>query len=348
MKPALRTALIVTLVAAIAGAVAWRVAGVRADSDDDDSTPPIQAQSHVARVNGHTVLNFDAQAQRTNQIVVTTLSAARRSAETPAAATVLDLQPLLDLQSKYMAAKTAITQAHATATASEDEYKRLSGLNGSGDNVSAKSIEAARAMAASDAAALANARQSLANLQDSARLHWSPTVANWIEKGSPQFTALLAQRAYLLEVTPTTPAASAPPAESTLQLPAGIHLTAHRIAALPQVDPRLQAPAYLYLVQAHQGLAPGLNLPAALPAGPPQSGVIVPQSAVVWMQGSSWCYVESSPGKFTRAAVSTDTPTAGGWFVTGTVASGARVVTGGAQTLLSEEFRSQIQSEDDD
>jgi multidrug efflux system membrane fusion protein len=349
MKSVLRTALIAALLAAIAGAAAWRVAGVRADSDDDDSgTPPIQAPSHVTEVNGHAVLSFNAEDQRLNRIVVHTLAAARGSAENTAAATVLDLQPLLDLQAKFAAAETAIAQARARATASEDESKRLSGLNGSGGNVSAKSVEAAQALAASDAAALALARQSLTTLGASARLRWSATVANWIEKGSPQFTALLAQQAYLLEITTPASTASGAPADATLQLPDGTHLTAHRIAALPQVDPQLQAPAFLYMARAHRGLAPGLRLSVAIAAGPMQRGVIVPESAVVWMQGSSWCYVESSPGKFVRTAVSTADPTAGGWFVTGAVAPGARVVTGGAQTLLSEEFRSQIQSEDDD
>lgn len=348
MKTALRTALIAALLAAIAGAAAWKVAGVRADSDDDDDTPPIQAPSHVTQVNGHAVLSFDAQDQRLNRIVVRTLDAARGSAESTAAASVLDLQPLLDLQAKYAAAETALAQARATATASDDESKRLSGLNGSGGNVSAKSVEAAQALAASDAAALANARQSLATLRASARLRWSATVADWIEKGSPQWTALLAQQAYLLEVAVPAWTASAAPAEATLELPDGSHLTAHRIAALPQVDPQLQASAFLYIARARRGLAPGLRLSAALAAGPTQRGVIVPQSAVVWMQGSAWCYVEASPGKFVRAAVSTAVPTAGGWFVTGTVAPGARVVTGGAETLLSEEFRSLIQSEDDD
>lgn len=346
MKSILRTTLVLVVFAAIVGAVVWGFVAGHADSDDDDA--PVQAPPRAAQVNGQTVLSFGEQAQHTNGIVVTTLAAARRSVETPAAATVLDLQPLLDLKAKYTAAETAIAQARAAATASEAEYKRLTGLNQSGKNVAQKSIEAAQATAASDAAALVSAQQSLAVLEDSTRLHWSATLANWIEKGSPELNALLAQRAYLLQVTATNPGAWTAPSEATLPLPDGAHLTVHRIAALPQVDPRLQAPAYLYTVPAHTGLVPGINLPVSLPAGPRESGVIVPQNAVVWAQGSPWCYVETAPGKFTREAVSTDNPAPGGWFVTGTIAPGARVVTGGAQTLLSEEFRSQIQSEDDD
>lgn len=345
MKSVLRTTLILVVVAAIAGAIVWGFIARHPDADDDDDAP-VQAQSHAAHVNGQTVLSFDRQAQHANDIVVSTLAAVRRSTDTPAAATVLDLQPLLDLQSKYTAAETAIAQARAAADASEAEYNRLAGLNRSGANVSEKSIEAARATLLSDRASLANAQQSTNALKDSTRLRWSAALANWIEKGSPQFRALIAQRAYLLQITAT--GAWAAPSQATLQLPDGAHLGAQRIAALPQIDPRLQAPAYLYWVPAHAGLVSGLNLPVSLPAGPPQRGVVVPQSAVVWTQGNPWCYIETSLGKFTRTAVSTANATPGGWFVTGTIAPGTRVVTGGAQTLLSEEFRSQIQSEDDD
>ena len=347
MKSVLRNTLILVVLAAVGGAIIWGFVARHRDTNDDGDAP-VQAQSHSAQVNGQTVLSFDERAQHTNGIVVSTLAATRRSAETPAAATVLDLQPLLDLQSKYTAAETAIAQARAGADASEAEYKRLAGLNRSDENVSEKSIEAARATSVSDAAVLVNAQQSFATLEDSTRLHWSATLAEWIEKRSPEFKALLAERAYLLQVTATSAGALNAPSEVTIQLSGGAHLAAHRIAALPQVDPRLQAPAFLYWVPAHTGLVSGLNLPVSLPAGPPQRGVVVPQSAVVWTQGSSWCYVETAPGKFTRTALSTANPTPGGWFVTETIAPGARLVTGGAQTLLSEEFRSQIQSEDDD
>ena len=204
MKSVLRNTSIVVVLAAIAGAIVW---GFIARHSDNDGDAPVQTQSHAAQGSGSTVLSFDDQAQHTNGIVVSTLAATRRSAETTAAATVLDLQPLLDLQSKYTAAETAIAQARAAANASEAEYKRLAGLNGSGENVSQKSIEAARATSVSDSAALANAQQSLTILEDSTRLHWTATLANWIEKGSPEFRAVLAQRAYLLQVTATNPGA---------------------------------------------------------------------------------------------------------------------------------------------
>ena len=346
MKNAFRNSIVLLLLAAIAGAVVWGFVAGRADKDDDDEAP-VQAPPRAVQAGGQTVLNFGTQAQRTNGIVVSVLTSTRRAGVTPAAATVMDLQPLLDIKSKFDSAQTAIAQAGAAAAAAQSESKRLADLNRDSGNVSQKSIEAAQAAAGSDSAALQNARQALAILEDSARLQWGPVLAAWIEKGSPEFTALLAQRAYLVQVTATAPGAWAAPAEAILELPDGAHLTSHRIAALPQVDARLQAPAYLYETPAHGGLVPGLNLPVSLPSGPAQTGVVVPQGAVVYAQGAPWVYLEIAPGKFTRRQISTANPVPSGWFVAATFPANSRIVTGGAQTLLSEEFRSQIQSDED-
>jgi hypothetical protein len=125
------------------------------------------------------------------------------------------------------------------------------------------------------------------------------------------------------------------------------HSSAHLISVLPQLDPRLQAPSLLYSVAAHPGLIPGISVAVFLPSGPERNGWLVPRSAVVWWQGKAWCYVEESPGKFTRRTVATSNPIPNGWFVTEGIDPDARVVTVGAQTLFSEEFRSQIQADQD-
>jgi hypothetical protein len=172
-------------------------------------------------------------------------------------------------------------------------------------------------------------------------------VATWLEQGSPQLDALLAQRTFLLQVTSASSNDFAAPQQATLQYTDGTHSSARLVSALPQLDPRLQSPSLLYIVATHPGLIPGINLPVFLPSGPARDGVIVPHSAVVWWQGKAWCYVEESPGRFTRTTVATSNPVANGWFVTEQIDAKARVVTTGAQTLLSEEFRSQIQADQD-
>src|SRR5579863_3000184 len=85
--------------------------------------------------------------------------------------------------------------------------------------------------------------------------------------------------------------------------PDGTRIVAHLLSRLPQLDPRLQAPSSLYAMASRSGLVPGMNLSVFLPFGPVRDGVVVPVTAVVLSQGKAWCYVEETPGKFTRKAV---------------------------------------------
>ena len=348
MKSIFRITIALLVLLVLAGGLVWGfLTGRSEQAAESESDAPIEAASRITHENGKTILAFDAGAQRTNGIVVTALVADRRSAASAANGVVLQLQPLLDLKTSFNVAQMDIAKARAASQASQAEYKRLLALNQTGENVSAKAVETAQATAESDAAILQNAEQSLTVLTDSMSLHWGATVASWLEQGSPQLDALFAQHAFLLQVTPSNYTERSAPAEVVVQLPDGAHVSAHLLSALPQLDPRLQAPSYLYIVSAHTGLVPGINLPFFLASGPVQSGGVVPSSAVVWWQGKAWCYVEESPGKFSREEVPTTNATPAGWFVSEGVRAGMRVVTAGAQTLLSEEFRAQIQTDED-
>jgi len=61
-----------------------------------------------------------------------------------------------------------------------------------------------------------------------------------------------------------------------------------------------------------------------------ESKVVVPSSAVVWHEGKPWVYVQMSPNTFVRRE-------------RGNARVGERVVVTGAEILLSEEIKSQIQ-----
>ena len=348
MKSTLRIIVVIIAVIVVAGGLIWGfLAGRKEQSTEAQADSPMQAPSRVASQNGETVLAFDDAAQKTNGITTAVLIHTRQRVELQATGVVLGLQPLLDLKTNYNTAFTDLARARAAAEASLAEYKRLRQLNQDGKNASDKAVEGARAASDNDAALVRNAEQSLAVLKSSTRLHWGPVVANWLEQGSPQLDALLAQRAFLLQVTTTSFGSFTAPQQAMVQYADGSESSGHLISVLPQLDPRLQAPSLLYSVAAHPGLIPGINLAVFLPSGPERTGLLIPSGAVVWWQGKAWCYVEESPGKFTRRSVATSNPVANGWFVTEGIDPDARVVAVGAQTLLSEEFRSQIQADQD-
>lgn len=68
----------------------------------------------------------------------------------------------------------------------------------------------------------------------------------------------------------------------------------------------------------------------------------MPKEAVVWWQGRAWIYMQRDAERFARRELPTDSPVPGGWFVADAISPDQRVVTKGAQQLLSEEFRAQI------
>ena len=68
-----------------------------------------------------------------------------------------------------------------------------------------------------------------------------------------------------------------------------------------------------------------------------ESGVLIPETAVVISEGKYWCYVEQQPGLFTRTAIDASRPMPGGYFVKEGIAPGATVVTAAAGLLLARE-----------
>ncbi len=348
MKRVLRFVFLALAVVLVAGGLIWgSLAGRGEQAAEAQREAPVKAPSRVSSEEGQTVLSFDTATQKANGIVTSVLTGTKQRTEDQATGVVVQLQPLLDLKASYNTPATDLIRSRANARASSAEYERLRLLNREDKNASDKAVEAARAAAESDAALVQNAQQAITVLKGTTVLRWGAAVAGWIEGNSPQLDALLMQRAFLLQVTGTTSSRFPAPKQATVQYPDGSHATADFVSVLPQLDPRLQIPSLLYRVAPHLGLVPGVNVSVFLPSGQEQAGVVVPSSAVVWSQGTAWGYVEESAGKFKRIPLQTDRPEAHGWFVTEGFAPGSRVVVSGAQTLLSEEFRSQIQADKD-
>ena len=58
--------------------------------------------------------------------------------------------------------------------------------------------------------------------------------------------------------------------------------------------------------------AEGERLQVWAATGEAQDGVVVPLAAILMHESKYWCYIEKEPGKFSRAEVDIDKPTAGG------------------------------------
>jgi hypothetical protein len=87
-----------------------------------------------------------------------------------------------------------------------------------------------------------------------------------------------------------------------------------------------------------------MNILAYVPAGPMLQGLFVPASAIMWWQGKTWVYVQIDSNQFVRRQVVTEFPVDDGWFIRRGLSKNDRIVTRGAELILSQEFRSQIET----
>jgi hypothetical protein len=111
------------------------------------------------------------------------------------------------------------------------------------------------------------------------------------------------------------------------------------------LDSHLHGQSFLMIIQA-QGFPPrpGNALTAHLESPEKaKPGVVIPEAAVVRTGDRAWAYVQIAPAQFERRQLVMTSPAARGWFVTTGFAAGDRSVVTGAQALLSEELKSQIQ-----
>ena len=120
------------------------------------------------------------------------------------------------------------------------------------------------------------------------------------------------------------------------------------ISPATHIDPKIQGISFFYVAPADSGVLPGMNVLAFLPTGKTVDGVAIPASAVVWWQDRAWVYRRTASDKFVRVEIATDLPAPGGGYIVTNLPQDVQIVTGGAQLLLSEEFRSQIQVDEDD
>lgn len=96
-------------------------------------------------------------------------------------------------------------------------------------------------------------------------------------------------------------------------------------------------------------LRPGQPLHVSLPTGDEAEEVVIPRSAIVWDGfGIPWVYVRSDETTFQRTRVELGQVVGEGFVVRRGLDEGREVVSSGAQALFGEEFRGQIQAEDDD
>ena len=301
------------------------------------------APQRVAIVDGVTVITLDSATQIHSGIRTEGLQAADSRTETTAYATVMDLQPLLDLRTHNASAIAESTAAGAAAAASGQEYHRDQILYRDNQNVALKVVQAAAASSRADQARADAAALAVQSIRSAALQQFGQTLTRWaLDQQSAEFARLANRQAVLLRVTVPLGDRSTAPARIEVDGGDGGRVSADLISASPQSDPAVQGRAFLYRTTAQ--LAAGTRVAAYLPTAAATPGVFIPGNAIVWYGGQPWAYVQIGAVRFARTPVDERTPGNNGYVVTHGFAPRARVVSSGAQLLLSEELRPQAGS----
>jgi hypothetical protein len=344
MKKFAKAVLTLLLTGAVLAGLVWAfLAAHREAGAEEDEDRPIETPSRVATQNGEAVLVLDAATQQRNAIRASALSSGSGREQLHAAAIVLSVQELIDLRTTYLADLAQVDRAQASLDVSRQDYERVNTLYQQDRNASQKMLQAAQGTMRNDQVTLSAVQNTESLAQTDVRQRWGPVVAGWLFAGSPEFERLISRNDVLIQVTVPGDSAGAAPPDVSLQTPRGVIVPARFISAYPKIDPRIQGPSFLYVASSHPELVPGMTLTALLSTGATVRGAVIPQDAVVWWQGKAWIYVQLAADRFARREIPTDLPVKDGWLVASVVEPGQKVVTGGAQQLLSEEFRSQIQ-----
>lgn len=313
--------------------------GLAAGCSKSDQTGPQagkaakEAESQNAGRAVHTV-DIPEEMQRILQMKAESLKAASSVPRTTAVGRVLDPMSLVTDVNELVA-------ADAIANASEQELNRTKELAAQ-NTASVRTVQAAEANAIRD-------RTLDRTIRDRIALNWGRALARHGDLFAIAH-ALASQERVLVRIDlPAGERVAGTPRSARVSsaVDGGRDVDVDVIGLAPMTDPQLQSRSYFLLSRANAAqLTPGAAVNAVIEwAGAEQRGAFVPQSAVVRQDQQAWVYIQLSKSRFERQAVSLQNAIPDGWLVTQGLAPGQRVVTQGAQQLLSEETKPAMASD---
>lgn len=317
------------------------------------SEEEIETPNRVVTEKGSTIISISAATQKQSEITTSQLTPGKHQSSVNSYGNVVSIDTLIDLRSRYLAAKSDIEVLRTALSYNKNEFLRLQTLNQDDKNVSDKVVATARSNIKADEAKIAAAESSAKSITDSMRQMWGETLtqhATQLEK-SELLQNLISNQEVLIQITLPFDAAEPGQNSSIMITPTAVQSQSIRalfLSRAPASSTTIQGKTYFYHVKSRE-LRAGMQVNAvSATSSKVNDGVIIPNSAIIWYAGKSWVYKKTDDEKFSRIPVAIDAEVGNGWFYQGNLKPGDQVVTSGAQLLLSEEFKSQITNENDD
>ena len=307
----------------------------------------VKAPLRVSTKNGEALITLNAETQQRSGIETAVLTPMPYHEQVQAYGMVLDVARLTALSNNYANAKAQVQAAQAKLGMSKPALERAQKLYDYQQAISQAQKESAEAAFVADQASLAAAEAQVRTLTATAYQEWGSVLGRSLVDGSPMISRLIERQEFLLQITlPPGVSLPVPPATAAIEVGKGGRAVINFVSPGTRIDPKIQGVSFFYSAPAESGVLPGMNVLAFLPSGKVIDGVTVPASAIVWWQDRAWVYRRMGSETFTRVQIATEMPAAGGGYIVKDVPQDEEIVTRGAQLLLSEEFRAQIQVED--
>jgi hypothetical protein len=314
---------------------------------DDDDPPPSPAKPAAAGFS----LELSPQKQQQSGLQTRPLQAFSLGKQTPAYGRVVDISPLLDLRARYRSAQSELAIAEAALNVAKKNHDRLAKLHNE-SIIPARDLILAESQLAADQARYDAATRHTREVREEALQSFGEELfkqASTVE--SPLFEALLKHAQVLALVALPANVSLPKSARSVMLAPSGEPgktRPARLISAAPKTEESTQGETWFFAANA-DGLRAGMRLDAWIPqGGAMDSGVLIPQSAVVWRDGQPWVYVKTGTDDFARRPLGKHSEQGEAWFVEQGFAVGEEVVVVGGQMLLSEEQRHNAPKDGDD
>ncbi|MDE2361173.1 MAG: multidrug transporter [Hyphomicrobiales bacterium] len=310
---------------------------------------------------GTAIVTLPPDLQKQADIQVRPPEAAAYQPQVQAYGSVLDLQPLTDLRNTVANAKAQLAIAEARLAASKSARERAQILHKDGQIFSTAQLQAAEATYQSDLAAVQAGQVQTQNALANAYQAWGPVLGRSLVEETALGSDLVLHKKVLIQVTlPLGKSLPQPPQTASIETSTGQRVKIALVSPATRTDPQIQGVSFFYTADAESDALPGMNVIALLPVRKPFPGVAIPASAVVWLQGRAWVYLQIAAGKFARREILTGEPQPNGGYVVAALPSESTasslepdvaqglsrhesLVVVGAQTLLSQEFSAQIQ-----
>jgi len=317
-------------------------------ADDDDSRPTASLPTmSVKQKRGSVYLTPEQQAAAGlgSQMV----SIVSLQNETNGFGKVLDIQPLLELRARLRAAQADVDVASAALKLAEKNRQRIQALY-KADIIAGRELTQAEAQWQSDFTRQQAAHRHVEEIHREAQHLWGDALARLaLGTESKLLGSLTTHDRSLVQITlpyGTKPSGLTNKVWVARDFDRSRAVAAELISAAPQTDDLVQGETW-FLHVSGEHLRAGMRINVWVTGGPSQRGVSWPDNAIVWHAGKPWVYRDNGDGSYTRLAVDPQPGPGPALPIGKGLTPATKVVVTGAQTLLSEEFRGTIPSEDE-